>query len=103
MLIRDGATSNFDFIGFGASKGESLSWASSTFGGRGIGVDISPAKIERLTAAGHAGFVAHAASLDLPDGSFRYATTMNFLEHLPDHDTGARIIAKQALRRVGLK
>ncbi|WPB83402.1 class I SAM-dependent methyltransferase [Sediminicoccus rosea] len=85
--------SDYDFIDFGASKGGSLSWAAGAFGGRGIGVDISPAKIQRLTQAGHAGFVADATSLDLPDGSFRYATMMNFLEHLPDRQTGERIIA----------
>lgn len=91
------AVTGFDFIDFGASKGGSLAWAASAFGGRGIGVDIAPAKIARLAEAGHAGFVADATALDLPDGSFRYATMMNFLEHLPDRATGERIIAS-ALR-----
>jgi len=87
---------NYEFIDFGASKGGSLKWASAMFGGQGIGVDIAPDKIARLRAAGQTGFVADATALELADGTFRYATMMNFLEHLPNGETGARIIASGA-------
>ncbi len=67
------------------------------FGGRGIGVDNSAAKIAALRAAGQQGVLADASKLDLRAGSFRYATLMNFLEHLPDAKVGAAVIA-QAIR-----
>lgn len=89
--------SKYDFIDFGASTGGSISWAEKNLGGRGIGVDIAPGKIKKLEAAGHSGFVADATNLQLPDGIFRYATAMNFLEHLPNAEIGEAVI-RQAVR-----
>lgn len=84
--------SKFTFMDFGASQGGSLNWASGAFGGRGIGVDIDPKKIERLREKGFDGFVSDATRLDLPPDSVRYATMINFLEHLPGTDVGSQII-----------
>lgn len=89
--------SEYDFIDFGASKGGSLDFASANFGGRGIGIDIDPKKIESLRSNGHEGIVADATSLSLPDGSLEYATMMNFLEHLPNASFAQEVI-HQAVR-----
>lgn len=89
--------SQYDFLDIGASKGGSTEFASTTFGGKGLGVDIDPAKIAKLKERGFDGLVADAANLSLPDKSVDYTVMMNFLEHLPSRDVAAAII-KQAAR-----
>ncbi|MCW5735185.1 MAG: class I SAM-dependent methyltransferase [Enhydrobacter sp.] len=78
----------YDFMDFGASKGGSLRWASKIFGGKGIGVDISQKKIDQLRASGGEAFLGDVTKLNLPVGTFRYATMIDFLEHLPNRATG---------------
>src|SRR5690349_15430723 len=84
--------SDYSFIDFGASQGGSIEWASGVFGGRGIGVDIDPKKIEAASKKGIACFVGDAADLDIPENTFKYATLINFLEHLPGFDVGEKIV-----------
>jgi hypothetical protein len=83
----------YDFIDFGASSGGSLKWATKVFDARrGIGIDIDPAKIEKLRATGAAGIVHDASTFSLEGHRFRFATFMHFLEHLPDKATAHGIL-----------
>ena len=43
---------DYDFLDFGCSKGGSMEFAQATFGGRGLGLDIDPAKVAASKAAG---------------------------------------------------
>lgn len=75
----------YDFIDFGCSKGGSLKFGQEVLGGlNGIGLDISPSKVEQTRALGF-----EAAEVDVTQlGSFpnftRFVTMIDFLEHLPD-------------------
>lgn len=83
---------DYSFIDFGASQGGSLEWASGVFGGRGIGVDIDPKKVEMAQKKGLACFVGDATALEIPANTFKYATLLNFLEHLPGYSVGEKIV-----------
>lgn len=85
------------FLDIGASKGGSIKWAEATFGGTGLGIDISPKKIEMLKAKGFNGVVADARTLDFDDNSVAYIVMSDFLEHLPSREDATAII-KSALR-----
>jgi hypothetical protein len=61
-------------------------------GGRGVGVDIDPAKIEKLRGNGFDCMSADATDIDADDNSVKYVTMMHFLEHLPDRTTGEAVI-----------
>jgi hypothetical protein len=65
----------FDFVDFGCSAGGSIVWAARKFGGRrGLGVDINPGKV-------------------------RFATMIDFLEHLPTLVGPSRAYEKGAAGR----
>jgi SAM-dependent methyltransferase len=73
-----------DFLDFGCSSGGSLKFGESKLGGtRGLGIDISPSKVEAARDAGY-----DAAVLDiktLPDEKLvRFVIMSHFLEHVPD-------------------
>ncbi|MDP8904246.1 MAG: class I SAM-dependent methyltransferase [Chloroflexota bacterium] len=82
-----------DFLDFGCSHGASLDYARATFGGhRGLGVDLSPQKVENARAAGHDAVVADVTALQLGDNSVDFVTMIHFLEHLPSFDAALRAI-----------
>jgi hypothetical protein len=87
----------YDFYDFGASKGGSIQFARTNFGGRGLGLDIDPKKIAALRERGFRGEVADLATEPatdlLAEGAVRYVTMFHFLEHLPNAETGARVIS----------
>jgi len=75
---------DFDYLDFGASKGGSLRFGQRKLGGkRGMGVDLSPQKVETTRAAGFDCIVGDVTRLDLPEKSVKFVTMLHFLEHLP--------------------
>lgn len=85
-------SANPTFLDIGASKGGSTRWAAATFGGTGLGIDISPKKIEMLRANGFNGMVADAKNLSFDDNSVPYVIMSDFLEHLPSREDATAII-----------
>lgn len=60
-----------------------MAFADRLFGGgRGLGIDIDPKRVETAMAAGQAAIVADATRARL-DGRVRFAIMSHFLEHLP--------------------
>lgn len=91
---------SYDFIDLGASSGGSLVWAAKAFGGTGLGVDLSEEKAAAARATGHRMLVADARDIKLADGSVRFCTALDFLEHLPSiEDAGAVIQSAVRLAR----
>jgi len=82
----------YTYMDFGASTGGSLTFAATAFGGHGFGIDISKDKIRNLRKKGLVGVVADAAKIDIPDNSVDYVTMMDFLEHLPNRESGEAVI-----------
>jgi hypothetical protein len=73
---------DYDFVDLGASIGGSLEHAAGLFGGRGLGVDIDPRKVQRARELGRDVVVGDC--LELPSEPLvRFAVLDNFLEHLP--------------------
>jgi methyltransferase family protein len=85
---------DFDFVDFGCSAGGSIDWARKRFAGRrGLGVDLSEAKVAAARAAGHDAVQADAARIGQFDGKVRFATMIHFLEHLPSIDAARKVTA----------
>jgi SAM-dependent methyltransferase len=84
---------DYDFLDFGCSKGGSIEFAKETFGGRGLGLDIDPAKVEQSKAAGFEAIVQDCSQLDPKTmGQVRYVIMSHFLEHVPSIDDVRKII-----------
>lgn len=84
--------SDYTFADFGASNGGSLKWASEKFGGRGLGIDLDPAKIASLKAKGFDCVEADITTLDVADNSVKYVVMMDFLEHLPSVELAKKCV-----------
>jgi hypothetical protein len=85
----------YDFVDFGCSSGGSIAFAMDRLGGRrGLGLDISPAKVNAARAAGFNVEVADVSTLD-PDliGTVRFVVMAHFLEHLPGRKAALACIA----------
>lgn len=86
----------YDFLDLGCSGGGSLAYGKARFGaGRGLGVDLDPAKVAETRAGGHDAILADATRLDLHN-AVSFTLMMDFLEHLPDLATVERVIASAA-------
>ena len=74
----------YDFIDFGCSKGGSLEFGATAFGGRGVGLDIDADKVDLARKLGFEAYQADVSKID-PDlhGKVRFAIMSHFLEHLP--------------------
>ncbi|MFN7001255.1 MAG: class I SAM-dependent methyltransferase [Elioraea tepidiphila] len=86
--------SGYDVLDIGCSSGGSLAWSARHIGGRGLGIDIDPAKVAKARAAGQHAMVADARRLDWPDGSFRCALIFDTLEHLPGPGPARQCVAE---------
>ena len=65
-----------------------------TFGAhRGLGVDLSPKKVDSAIASGHSAVVADATDLDLAEDTVDFVLMIHFVEHLPTFDAAVRTIA----------
>jgi hypothetical protein len=83
-----------DFLDFGCSQGASLAYGEETFGGRrGLGIDLSPSKVEIAIASGHRAVVGDATQLMVPDRSVDFVLMVHFLEHLPTFKAAQQSIA----------
>jgi hypothetical protein len=86
----------YDFIDLGCSKGDSIVHCRKRFGvERGAGIDLSPAKVARTQELGFDAYLADAATLDLQK-RVSFISMMNFLEHIPNVEIAASIIAAAA-------
>lgn len=88
---------DYDFLDFGASKGDSIRFGMRRLGGtRGLGIDIDPKKVETMRSKGLDCVEADVAHLDFPADSVRFVVMSHFLEHLPDLTTVERSIESAA-------
>ena len=84
----------FDFLDFGCSTGGSIGLAQSLFGkGRGLGLDIDPAKVETARSSGHDAMLADLTNLTIPPNLVRHVMLCHFLEHLPGLKTAEQAMA----------
>lgn len=84
----------YDFLDFGTSRGGSIDYAINRLGGtRGLGIDLSEAKVADARANGVECVQGDVTNLDLPDDSVRFVTMLHLLEHLPDFDCVNKAIA----------
>jgi hypothetical protein len=87
----------YDFIDFGCSKGGSIAFARRTFGvERGVGIDISQAKVDQARAAGFEAACMDARALNQNPRAVSFVTMVDFLEHLPSVRDAAVCIASGA-------
>jgi len=72
---------DYTFFDFGGGFGASLAYYQRDFGGRGLGIEIEPAKVDSARAAGRA--VVEGNLFDVPPRPLvRYVTADNVLEHM---------------------
>jgi hypothetical protein len=87
------AGQGYDYLDFGCSKGGSLAYGANVLGGvRGIGLDVSPSKVEQTRAAGYEAAQVDVTRLALVPDCTRFVTMIDFLEHLPGYDLAAECI-----------
>lgn len=85
---------DLDFVDFGCSNGRSITFAKQRFAaGKGIGIDIDPAKVAKAREAGFEAMQADASSLQLPPNSVSFCVMSHFLEHLPGLRVAEKCIA----------
>lgn len=83
----------FDFLDFGCSQGGSIKLAQSLFGqGRGLGLDIDPAKVATAREAGYDAMVADLTDPKVRHNLVRYVMLSHFLEHLPGLRTAEQAV-----------
>ncbi len=83
-----------DFLDFGASTGGSLKLGYSLLGGvKGLGVDIDPAKVATMHAAGLDCIEGDLTELDWPSQSVRFVLISHLLEHLDSREQAKAVIA----------
>jgi ubiquinone/menaquinone biosynthesis C-methylase UbiE len=92
--------SGYDFVVFGAPTGASMQVAKNHLGGqRGIGIDIDPRKVKKARENGRECLVGDITNIDVPAQSVRFVVMSHALEHLPDEQTLAKVIAEAARSR----
>lgn len=84
--LKDVSLADYDFLDFGAGDGASLLRCEEMFGGRGLGIDNNPRKVEAAEERGVDVVLGDITTLPSKK-IFRYVCMDNFLEHLPDLDT----------------
>jgi len=76
---------DYNFLDFGSSEGDSISFAIQCLGGtRGLGIDIDPKKIIEVRQKGYECIQGDFTQLVFPPDSVRFVTMNHVLEHLPD-------------------
>lgn len=83
----------YDQLDFGCSAGGALVFGKDTLGAkRGLGLDISPAKVAKANASGFEAQELDVTTVgDYPD-AVSFVTLFHFLEHLPSYDLAKRCI-----------
>jgi SAM-dependent methyltransferase len=83
-----------ELLDLGCGDGRSLTSAARRFGVPGVGLDLSAGKVRRAQAEGRSVYRADIRDLDPGDfPSVRYVMMDNVLEHLPDLDEVASVVA----------
>jgi hypothetical protein len=82
------ALDDYDFVDFGCSSGGSIQFAQHKLGGaRGLGLDISQAKVDAARQVGYDARVTDVTGLSAEQlGTVRFVTMLHFLEHLGSVD-----------------
>lgn len=92
-----GKFSGYDFLDFGCGSGGSMRFCELAFGGKGLGLDINPHKVEQSRRAGFDALVQDVCELDpLTMGRVRYVVMSHFLEHMPTMGLARRCIESAA-------
>jgi len=93
-LLTSLANGEFAFADFGCGTGGSLKYCEGRFPmGKGLGFDKKPTKIEACKTTGIPIVGVNVLEIDLPESCIRYASMMDFLEHLPSIDDAKNILA----------
>lgn len=85
----------YDFLDLGAGEGLSLASCEKKIGGRGLGIEMKQAKVEKAQQSGVNVVLGNALHVSKLPGKVDYVVCDNFLEHLPDKETVLAMI-KQA-------
>lgn len=82
-----------DFIDAGCGIGGSIDFCRSVFNAEnGIGFDLDEKKIEQAQNNDYLVFCKDILEFDFPPKSVRFASMMDFLEHLPNIDSAREIL-----------
>lgn len=82
----------YDFVDLGCGDGGSIRFCQKRFGaGRGIGIDLDPAKVAKARTAGVDAFQADATQLG-GEKQVAFVSMMDFLEHLPSLEVAEEVI-----------
>lgn len=93
-LLRQGG---FDFLDFGCSRGGSIKMGKTLFNGaRGLGIDISPIKVEEAISAGYDALVHDIHKLPRQP-LVRFVIMAHFLEHVPNRRDVVAFLRKAAV------
>lgn len=91
------SSGKFQFIDAGCSWGGSLAYCANRFkSSPGVGIDWSDYKVKEARAKGFSVIRANLVDEELPKRCVRFASMMDFLEHLPDPSTAVRIMQNLA-------
>ncbi len=85
---------DYDFLDLGAGDGKSLSSSATKIGGRGLGIELREAKVEKAQELGNEVVLGNALELDKIPGKVDYVVCDNFLEHLPDKKAVSNVLKK---------
>ena len=76
----------YDFLDIGSFRGGSMDFAKDRLGGgRGLGMDINPANVQRMRRIGYDCIHADVTKTNLPSGSVRFVIASHVLEHMELH------------------
>lgn len=84
-----------DFLDLGCSRGGSIAYCAKRFGGRGLGIDTSPEKVQQSLERGIDAVIGDATQLGVSK-RVRFVSMMQFLEHLPTLEAVGMTIASAA-------
>lgn len=84
----------YNFIDFGCSKGDSIKEALNNYGGKkGLGIDIDPNKVKQTTDAGFEAIIGDATEFySNHPKCVEFVTMIHFLEHLPSINLAKKCI-----------
>lgn len=89
--------SAFDFVDFGSSNGGCIEFAKARLGGgRELGIDINPEKVEATRRLGYECMCGDITALGTASKAVRFVTMSHILEHLPDLESVQKAIAEAA-------
>ena len=82
-----------DFVDIGCSTGGSFNFAKGRYGKNGLGIDIEPEKVKQSINNSAPAVQLNACNIKIfNDNATKVVTMLDFLEHLPDLDTIARVL-----------